>query len=137
MAQKNLEVTIKENFIKNLIVLVCCFLFYPNLQSSLHNISVDVMSNFLFIISILIVTVSFANFAFTYEKNNQRDTTTRLLAHLTTGLLMFIIGISLEMTSVITSVLIGDFQIFNISLIILYLASVLYDFWDLNRAEVK
>lgn len=86
-------------------------------------------------VSILAVTACFGNFAFTYEKVNYKDTVNRILAHITTGLLMLLIGMSLEMTSVLSTVLIGNFQIFNISLVILYLASVLYDFWDLKRVD--
>ncbi|MFH1832741.1 MAG: hypothetical protein ABH816_01050 [Candidatus Levyibacteriota bacterium] len=49
---------------------------------------------------------------------------------------MFLIGFSLELTSVLVKYLIGSFPIFDFSLIMLYLGSVLYDFWDLQRLEL-
>ena len=110
-----------------------------NIRSFIHNSSLGTdkfsAGSLLVAVSILAVTACFGNFTFTYEKVNHKDTVTRMLAHITTGLLMLLIGISLEMTSVLSAVLIGDFRILNVSLIVLYLASVLYDFWDLKRAD--
>ena len=88
-------------------------------------------------VSILSVTACFGNFAFTYERVKQKETASRLLAHATTGLLMLLIGLSLEMTSAIMGLLMGKFLIFDVSLAVLYLASVLYDFWDLKRADLE
>ena len=128
-----------ENLIKNVVILIILVPAFSSIHSFIYSSSlgVDKLSagSLLVAVSILAVTACFGNFAFTYEKVNHKDTVTRMLAHFTTGLLMLLIGISLEMTSVLSSVLIGDFQIFNISLVILYLASVLYDFWDLKRAD--
>lgn len=130
-----------ENVIKNVIILTILAPSYSSIKSfiSLSSIVNDKLSagSLLVAVSILAVTACFGNFAFTYEKVNRKDTATRYLAHVTTGLLMLLIGISLEMTSVLSSILIGNFQIFHVSLFILYLASVLYDFWDLKRSELE
>lgn len=93
------------------------------------------MGNLLVVVSILAVTACFGNFAFTYEKVETKDRSGRLLAHFTTGLLMLLIGLSLEMTAVLAGLIIGNFFIFNVSLIVLYISSVLYDFWDLKRMQ--
>ena len=131
----------KENLIKNIIILFILVPSFSSIQSFIFSSSIGIdkssAGSLLVAVSILAVTACFGNFSFTYEKINYKDTYSRLLAHITTGLLMLVIGLSLEMTSVLSSILVGDFLIFNLSLFILYLASVLYDFWDLNRAEVK
>ncbi|MFA5995607.1 MAG: hypothetical protein WCW27_04820 [Patescibacteria group bacterium] len=81
------------------------------------------------------VTACFGNFAFTYERVNCKNVWQRYLAHVTTVLLMLIIGISLELTAILTKLLIGErLIILDITLLLLYLASILYDFWDLLRA---
>lgn len=128
-----------ENIAKNFIILILLVPSFVSIRSFIYTSSLvaDKFSagSLLVAVSILAVTACFGNFAFTYEKVHHKDTTSRMLAHLTAGLLMLLIGLSLEMTSVLASVLIGNFQIFNVSLVILYLAAVLYDFWDLKRAE--
>ncbi len=130
-----------ENLIKNIIILIILFLSYSSIHNFIYgsSIGIDKLSagSLLVAVSILAVTACFGNFSFTYEKIKHEDSVTRMLAHATTGLLMLLIGISLEMTSVLSSVLIGNFQIFNLSLVILYLASILYDFWDLKKADLR
>lgn len=128
----------KENLVKNIVVVILLFLAYPAIQNSLSTSSITldhgVIGSLLVAVSILAVTACFGNFAFTYEKIQHGNSKSRLLAHVTTGLLMLLIGLSLEMTSLLAGLLIENFYIFNFSLVILYLASVLYDFWDTKRA---
>lgn len=130
----------KENIIKNGIVGIFLILGYISIQTqvSLPNFPSDkgILGSLLVAVSILSVTACFGNFSFTYEKVDTKNNTARLLAHLTTGLLMLLIGLSLEMTSVIIRLLIGSFSIFDLCLFMLYFSSVLYDFWDLNRSEM-
>lgn len=128
-----------ENLIKNVIILILLVPTYSSIQNFVLSSNIDQTSagSLLVAVSILAVTACFGNFAFTYEKVNQKDTSSRMLGHATTGLLTLLIGISLEMTAVLAAVLIGDFIVFNISLVILFFASILYDFWDLKRAEVN
>lgn len=129
-----------ENLVKNVIIILLLVLAYPVAQDSFLNTSLAAdkasVGNLLIAISILAVTACFGNYAFTYEKINHKSPMSRFLAHLTTGLLMFLIGLALEMMSILTTTTIGNLPIFNLSLIILYLASVLYDFWDLKRVEL-
>jgi len=82
-------------------------------------------------VSIVAVIACFGNFAFTYEKVNIKKKDQRYLAHLTTGLLMLIIGISLIFSTILISTIMGPFILVNITFALLYLACVLYDFWDL------
>lgn len=49
---------------------------------------------------------------------------------------MLVIGVSFEMVSVLVKLMIGQqFLILDLSLAALYLASILYDFWDLSRIK--
>ncbi len=59
---------ITGNTIKNLLVVVIALLLYPVLNEALQSVEATSMNDFLLIISIFLVTVCFANFAFTYEK---------------------------------------------------------------------
>jgi hypothetical protein len=128
-----------ENVGKNLVIICLLIPAYFNIQASLTNspLTADksVLGSLLVAVSILAVTACFGNFAFTYEKVRHSSAGSRWLAHSTTGFLMLLIGLSLEMTSVLTKLLIGNFLVFDLSLLILYVASVLYDFWDLQRSE--
>lgn len=128
-----------ENVIKNIIVIFVLFIAYSQIHSFLFSSDFtqdkSVIGSLLVVVSILAVTACFGNFAFTYEKIKRDKPAHRLLAHITTGLLMFLIGLSLELTSVLAKLLVGNFYILDLGFLILYVASVLYDFWDLNRVE--
>lgn len=132
---------IRENIIKNVVLIVILVTSYPLIQNSLVSSNVssdtDLIGNLLVAVSILSVIACFGNFAFTYEKVEVSSVGSRFLAHLTTGLLMLLIGLSLEMTSVLAGFLVNTFTVFNFSLVMLYVASVLYDFWDLLRTRLK
>ena len=126
-----------ENITKNILVIIALI---PAFQSSrLFLISSPIASDkqalgsLLTAITILAMIACAGNYAFTYEKVNLRNVMSRFLAHATTGLLMLLLGLSLGMTSVLVELLTGKFAIFDISLVVLYLTSVLYDFWDLMR----
>ncbi len=129
-----------ENWVKNILVLGILYTAYFEIQKFLLTspIASDkaTIGSMLVAVSILAVTACFGNFAFTYEKVDQKNSFSRFLAHITTGLLMLLIGLSLEMTAAFTNLLIGEFPIFNMSLVILYISSVLYDFWDLQRPHL-
>ena len=128
-----------ENIIKNIVILLLLVPAHFHIQSVFSpGIFLDksVLGSILVAVSILSVTACFGNFAFTYERVKQKEAFSRLFAHLTTGLLMLLIGLSLEMTSAIMGLLMGKFIIFDASLAVLYIASVLYDFWDLKRSDL-
>lgn len=129
--------TFIENIIKNIILVVLLILIYPEVQNSLNTanfIDKSAAGSILTAIGLVSVIACFGNFAFTYEKVENKKFRARLFAHVTTGFLMLVIGLTLEMTSVIVKNMISVFPIFDISLLLLYIASVLYDFWDLERA---
>lgn len=128
-----------DNVIKNVLVLFCLVLSYEPIRSAIATSSVVAdagkLGSLLVAVSILGVTACFGNFAFTYEKIEKNKPSMLVLAHFTTGLLMLVIGMSLEMTSVLVEILMGKFALFDLSLVFLYIASILYDFWDVQRSS--
>lgn len=128
-----------ENIVKNVVIFPILLLAYFDIEKVFWNLPIkdtSVLGSILVAVSILAVIACFGCFAFTYEKVENSRFSWRLLGHLTTGILILLIGLSLEMTSVLVNLLIGDFAIFNLSLILLYISIVLYDFWDLRRAKL-
>lgn len=127
-----------NNLWKNIGVLAILFFSYAPIYSEIASSSLAIdkagLGSLLVAVSLLSVAACFGNFAFTYEKVNLKKEQSQLLAHCTTGLLMLLIGLSLEMTSVVVQLLMGPFMIFDLSLLLLYLASIFYDFWDLHRS---
>jgi len=127
-----------DNIIKNLLILLVLIFTYIPIDNAISNSSIvqdkASLGSLLVAISILSVTACFGNFAFTYEKVKFKRPSSRIVAHITTGLLMLLIGLTLQMTSITIGLLMGNFMIFNLSLFILYFASVFYDFWDLQRS---
>lgn len=129
----------RDNLIKNTIVLAVLIGAFGPIRQALTHASIPLdagsVGSLLVAVSILGVTACFGNFAFTYEKIESRSKELFVLAHVTTGLLMLVIGMSLEMTSVLVELLMGKFILFDLSLGVLYIASVLYDFWDVMRVR--
>ena len=130
-----------ENIIKNILLAGVLIFLYQKIGQYFSTTELvndkALAGNVLVAISILAVIACFGAFAFTYETVNKDRASMRYLAHITTALLMFIIGISLEMSAYLAEFLIGKFWILNLGWLGLYLATVGYDFWDLQRVEFK
>ena len=126
-----------ENVVKNLLIIIALIPAYGSSRFFLISSPIisdkQALGSLLAAVSILAMIACAGNYAFTYEKVNFRNLASRLIAHTTTGLLMLLLGLSLGMTSIIVEFLVGKFLIFDLSLIILYFTSILYDFWDLMR----
>ena len=110
---------------------------WPIISNSLGQIQIDQANNFLLTISMLLVTVCFANFAFTYEKSTLKSVAGRLLSHFAVGIFMLLLALFLESIVITMSFIYPSFY-FMISFfaILLYIGVVLYDFWDILRAEI-
>jgi len=128
---------IKENIWKNLILIILLVLVYFPINNFLINSSSTIESalagDILLVASIIAVIACFGNFAFTYEKVASEKFSHRMLGHFTTSLLMLIIGISLIFISILITSMMGRFIIMDATLLLLYVACVSYDFWDLLR----
>jgi hypothetical protein len=132
------KIIIKENIIKNIFIVILLIILYFPISSYLTNSNLftdlSLAGNILVATSIIAVTACFGNFAFTYEKISVESIFERYLAHFVTGLLMLIIGTSLIFTGILVSFVMGHFILLDFLLIVLYIACVGYDFWDLFRA---
>lgn len=126
---------IKENAIKNSLVIIIAAILYPAISNSLKQINRDQTNDFLLIISVIFVAVCFANFAFTYEKCKIETLLGRILAHSATGSFMLLTALLLECITLTTKIVYPSFYdlIFWFS-VLLYFGILLYDFWDLERA---
>ncbi len=125
-----------ENVWKNLLVLVTVALFAPYIQKSLHTLDLNNGGNFLLIISTLLVTVCFANFGFTYKDSAKEQASVLMLSHVATFcflLLMAILLLTMSLGIAIIYPAMGT--LFSALSILLYVAIVLYDFWDLLRTN--
>ena len=132
------EMSIKENLLKNIGVLILTFLFHPNISSGLSSIDVSKISDFLLTISMLLVTVCFANFAFSYEHTIMNKLGMRLLSHISTFIFMLLIALLLETLVLSINIIYPSlFMIILIFSILLYIGVALYDFWDFFRAFNK
>lgn len=120
---------IKENLIKNMMIIFFLILLYPLIKDVLNSskLSSDPASagSLVVVTSVIAVTACFGNFAFTYEKIKVKSLFQRYLAHVTTGLFMLVIGISLIFTSILTSMMMGGYYFnrygINTSLLIMHL----------------
>jgi len=127
-----------QNLIKNIILLILLMFSYFEVTKFFSEVNVENNSgDMLVAVSIIAVIACFGNFAFTYEKTLKHKKSSILLVHLTTGLLMFIVGISVIMGADLTGYLVGQHYLIQGTWYLLYLASILYDFWDLERVFIK
>lgn len=138
MNKQNYPKIVWENIFKNGLILVIILATWPSISnkvSSLANLGFD---NLLTVLSILLVTVCFANFAFSYENSFMESFGVRLISHLATFLFLlltaWLIIVLYEVVRISFPTLAHPALIFSI---LLYLAIVLYDFWDLFRIKNK
>lgn len=130
---------LKENIAKNLIILIVlgilCFQIPNCIGCSVIEEDKAAAGSLLTTISLISVIACFGCFAFTYEKVQMKKRMYRYLAHITTGLLMLAIGTTLILTSLVTKIIAGPLLIIDLLLVMVYLACVCYDFWDILRTE--
>jgi magnesium-transporting ATPase (P-type) len=126
----------KENLIKNAIIIIIAAFLWPVISNSINQIGLGQISDFLLIISMLLVTVCFANFAFTYEKSKLDSLAGKLLSHSATFTFILLIALLLESIVLAVKIIYPSFYtiIFGFT-ILLYIGIVLYDFWDFLRVK--
>lgn len=127
---------LRENAWKHICIIALTVLAHPFINSAVKTVDDNSVANFLIIISILLVSVCFANFAFTYKDSNTAEKGVRLLSHAATGLFLFLTA-SLLLTMCIgimaTYPSLGN--LIYVFSFLLYVGFVLYDFWDLLRSR--
>jgi len=133
-----MESLTKENIIKNIFLIIILLLLYFPISNFLINSDMvtDKASsgNILVAVSIIAVIACFANFEFSYDQIEIDKTPERIFSHVTTGLFMVIIGVSLIFTRFLISFVMGKFIIMDLTLILLYISCVFYDFFDILKA---
>jgi len=131
---------IKENLTKNVIIIAILGLLYPIVYNFLMNSSLvsnkSIAGDIIVVTSIIAVTACFGNFAFTYSGIDVKNSFQRYLAHFTTGLFMLVIGTSLIFTGILTTILMGYFVLIDITILLLYISCIGYDFWDIYRLSL-
>lgn len=127
----------KTHLIKNALVIVIAGIFWPVISKALSQIKFEQMNDFLLILSMLLMVLSFANFAFTYEKSKLKTKTGRFLSYISTFIFMLLTALLLESMILAVKTVYPSFyvMIFGFA-VLLYIGIVLYDFWDLFRAEI-
>ena len=129
---------IYQNIIKNLLIIVIAAFLWLVISVSLQQLQVGQIGDFLIMISILLVTVCFANFAFTYEKNRSDISNINLLSHAATFVFMLLILLLLESMVLAVKVVYPSFYIIILGFsVLLYAGIILYDFWDLFRYQQR
>ena len=128
------KVLIRENLIKNLLVIILSIFAYKFIATAVGGVEMSQSSNLLSLISMLLVVVCFANFAFTYEKSRMNTFGLRLVSHLCTFLLLLLLVFLLFGLISAVKIFIPSLYILTIWFsALIYLTVVLYDFWDLLR----
>ena len=131
----------RENLVKNAILLVSLTVLRLPIQRYIENSGLDTHMDLaayvLAAVSIISVLAGFGSFGFKYVKMDLKNPYHRYFAHVLTGTLLFVIGISLIMTWKLISLIIGPFLLMDITLLLLYLACAAYDFWDLVAACIE
>jgi len=134
----NLNKVIRENLIKNAILIALMIFLgifiHSYIENGILNERLDIAGNILSAVSIISVLAGFACFGFQYEKVDLRNSTNRYFAHVLTGMMLFVIGTCLLVMWQLLILVMGHFLILDLVLLILYLACVGFDYWDLSSA---
>ncbi len=124
----------QENIWKHAGVFILIMFAYPVIDYNLKTLDVPAVGNFLILISILLVSVCFANFAFTYKDSDLEQKATKYLSHATTALFLFLTGTLLTATCIAFTFAYPTLAVLLYAFsFLLYIGFVLYDFWDLLR----
>lgn len=140
MYRNKLSVTraLIENALKHIIIIFLTLILYNLIYDELETVKLSSISDFLMLISILLVTVCFANFASSYEITDISKHWMRILSQCASFTFILLIALLLE-TMVIGIKLVYPklYRIFLVFTIFLFSGIVLYDFWDFVRCFAR
>ncbi|MBR9705707.1 hypothetical protein GOV14_01605 [Candidatus Pacearchaeota archaeon] len=130
---------LKENTYKNILLILILISFYFPIKTYLTGLGLDInpdlADNLLWVSSLIAVIACFGNFEFKYEKVDLSKASHRLLAHFISGSFTLIIGICLIFTSITLSIIVGQFIIMDLTFLLLYVACISYDRWDVYQIK--
>lgn len=133
----NKKKAIRENLIKNVLIAIALIFFGGQIQAYIQSsefLNIDSVGSVLTAVSMISVLAAFGNFGFEYTKLDLKIPFYRYFAHIVTGILLFVIGVSLIMAWQLLAFIMGPHILMEITLLLLYIACVGYDHWDLNAA---
>lgn len=136
------QLTIKralfENTVKHVLVFLISIILVQIIQNEILQIKLKSLSEFLSLISILLVTACFANFASSYEITDISKNWMRILSQTASFIFLLLIATLLEtLVLAIQAVYPGLFSLTLLFSVFLYAGIVLYDYWDFMRVFAR
>lgn len=117
---------VNVNIFKNILIVICALRLYSVLSKFIQDIQLEQSSNLLLVISMLLVTVCFANFEFTYAKSEMNKLFGKFLAFCSTFIFMFLIAVLLEyIVLIIKEIYPTVYPVFSGMSILLYIGMIL------------
>jgi len=127
---------VQENIIKNLLIIIFLIFIHESIVDLIKNISPESYSDLILASSIFAVAAMFGFFSFSYADVNPYKPTERILAHLTSGLLLLPIGV---MFSILQATLEQELNIRPTIIIccvwLVFASIVLWDFSNVNKIK--
>ncbi len=127
---------VKENLIKNILVVFVIIFIADPLHSFILSIPKTVFGDLLLASSILVLAAMFGAFSYSYKDINPNKPFERIFAHLTTGMLILPIGVMFLIIQFILNMEIGfSSPLLIISIWFVYASIMLWDFANSLRAR--
>lgn len=129
---------VQENVLKNILIIIGILTIHGPLVIFLESVNKDALGDVMFATSILALAAMFGFFALSYGDFNPKEALQRFLIHLTTGFLLFPIGVMFLIIQIILSLQIAATPfiiIFGIWFV--YTSVVLWDFANVLRLRKK
>ncbi len=123
-----------KNVIKHiLLVLVLAFAYFL-IQKEFSTIQdKETIQTLILFVGLVLVAPLFAVFQFSYAFTNSKKGREVFVSHTTTFLAILVVGLLIEMIDVLFVMMVGNLLTFRITILLLYLAIIGYDFWDYWR----
>lgn len=127
---------IQENVAKNIIAIVGLVLTYPYLTEFLESVDSGILTDIMFASSIVVLAAMFGFFSLPYSRMKPSAAIQRFLMHLTTGMLLYPIGVMFLMIQIIIAIQVTVFPTVIVGTIwLVYGAVVLWDFWNVLQVQ--
>jgi hypothetical protein len=126
----------RENILKNIIIVFFIFLLYPQVKEFLYSVNIDHLDEVLYACTIINLAAMLGGFNFSYEFVNPYKVMERLLSHLTSALLLLPVGLIFVIIQIILTRQLGqDPYIITIAIWFVFFALILWDFWNVKKIE--
>lgn len=127
---------LRENIAKHVFVIGGLFYMLDPLRAFIAQVENELFGDVVLATSIIAVAAMFAFFALSYEGVQSNKVGDRMFVHLTSGLLLFPIGVMfLVLQETLTSLLTFPPTVFNTTMWLVYAAVILWDFWNVKQID--